>query len=136
MCMGQRSSYPPPPEIAWAPDMALARKLEEGTESFFVCLIHTPCGTGEFVFYSNNVAIEGNFVTIKFTSEGRRHDFPEEGQRWNLGVLDYEVDRQGQFTQGFLYFDEILSEMPDYFQACPENVSDIAGYTQAMEAAQ
>lgn len=128
MCMGQRFGYPPPPEIAWAPDMALARNLEDGTESFFICLIHTPCGTGEFVFYSNKAVIEGSSVTIEFTSEGRRHDFPTEDQRWNLGMLYYEVDEQGRFTQGTLNIVETLWEMPDCFRVCPAEISDIAGY--------
>lgn len=134
MCMGQRFGYPPPPALAWAPNMALAQKLKEGQESFFVTMISTPCGTGPFVNYCSEVVIAGDCITLQTITEGRRHEFPEEDQQWNISTIVYFVDESGEFLHGELMIDETLWEMPECFRECPANIDDIAGHAKVMAA--
>lgn len=134
MCMGRFGQTPPPPTLAWAPDMALVRKMEGEGLTFFITLIDTPCGAGQFVSHCNQVAIDGNNITIEIICEGRRHDFPVEDQQWNVGRLVYVVDENGEFIAGKLEIDETLREMPESFRTCPAEIADIAGYTEDMAA--
>ena len=129
-----RFNNPLGPKIVWAPGMALARQMVNREVPYFVAVLDTPCGVGPFVFFCSKIVIEDDKITIMFVGEGRPHNAPDDEQLWNLGTLYYELAESGGITTSNLEVSEMLFSKQPEFTNCPDDIANIAGYTEAMEA--